>query len=135
MPTYGKGFIKSPLGVLKIIEIILCIVIICLTSNFTHHYYVYDELFPSVMGAAVAGLVISLLILILSCACGDDVDPVLQWQCIVHLLLTVWFLVTGIMLALRDYGTKSLIIAIIAIVTGVVYLLDTIFSYKDYKPF
>lgn len=135
MPEYGKGFIKTPLGILKIIEVILCIVVIALVTELTGGNYNIHSLFHAILAAGVTGLVISLLIFILSCACGDDVDGVLAWQCVVHFILTVWFLITGIMLILKNYGNKSLVISIIAIVTGVVYLLDVILSYKDYKPF
>lgn len=131
MPQYGKGYIKTPIGILKIIEIILCIVVIVLETDLGG----YADLLHATLGAGVTGLVISLLIFILSLACGNDVNDVLQWQCVIHFVLTVWFLVCGIMLILKDWGQKVLIIAIMAIVTGVVYLLDTIFSYKEYKPF
>lgn len=135
MPEYGKGYIKTPIGIFKIIEIIFCIVILALIGEGTSRYYGLSSLHSAITGAGVTGLILSLLILILSIACGQDLDSVLKWQCIVHFLLMVWFLITGIFLVIRDPHDRNLILAIIGIVTGVVYLIDAILSYKDYKPF
>lgn len=134
MPEYGKAYITSPLGVLKILEIALCIVVIALETEYTGSSYTYNDLFNAILGAGVTGLVLSLLILILSCACGQDCDGVLKWQFIVHLLMTVWFLVCCIILAVRNYNTRTLILSIMGIIAGVIYLVDTILSYKEYKP-
>lgn len=134
MATYGKGYIKTATGIFKIIEIIFCIAVIALISEYTSNYDVH-ELFSALLGAGVTGLVLSLLILILSLAVGQDLDAVLKWQCIAHIGMAVWFIVCGILLALKKWGNRSLTIAIVSIVSGVVYLLDTFLSYADNKPF
>lgn len=135
MPEYGKGYIKTPIGILKILEIILCIVVLALISGSTFRYYGIGNLYSSILGAAPTGLILSLLIFILSCAVGQDLDEVLKWQCIVHFILTVWFLVPCMLLLISYARGGNLIIGIIGIVTGAVYLIDTILSYKEYKPF
>lgn len=134
MPEYGSGYVKSPLGILKIAEIVLCLVVLILDVLTTRDFYYYDDMYTIVLAAAAFGLVISLLILILSCVCGDDVDAVLKWQFFVHILMAIWFLTCCIILICADYGTKTLILSIIGVVAGIFYIVDAILSYKDYKP-
>lgn len=134
MATYGKGYIKTASGIFKILEVIFCIVVVALISDYTSNHDVH-ELYSALLGAGVTGLVLPLLIIILSCAVGQDLDAVLQWQCIAHFGMAVWFIVCGILLALKKWGNRSLTIAIMGIVSGVVYLIDAFLSYSDNKPF
>lgn len=135
MVEYGKSYFKSFLGILKILEIIFSIVVIVLESVYTNKRYYYPDIFTEILIAACVGLGVSLLILILSIICGEECDKVLAWQFIIHLAMCIWLLVLCIMLAVKNYNTDSLILAIIGIIDGVIYLLDTIISYKEYKPF
>lgn len=133
MVEYGREYFKSPLGILKILEIIFCIVVIVIQNEYFYGYS-YGVM-STIIGAAAAGLVLSLLILILSVACGDKCDKVLEWQCFVHLVICICLLVAGIMLAVKNYTRNTMILAILGIIDGIIYLVDTIISYTEYKPF
>ncbi|KAG5873885.1 hypothetical protein JTB14_017538 [Gonioctena quinquepunctata] len=131
--SYGADYIKSIIGILKIVEIILCILVLIfmnVRSGHGHGYYYYD--LDALMAACVVGLVVSVLVLLLSCFFGKDCDPFLKWMWIAYGILAIWFIVVGIIYIFRDHPTMIFIADILGIITGVVYLLDTIFSIKAY---
>lgn len=119
MVQYGSDFLKSPIGFLKILELILCIVLVALVEIFD---------------AGVAGIVISLVILILSCSIGQECECVLKWQFLFLLVMAIWILFCCTILVITTYSRRILIPLIVGIVTGIVYIVDTIISYRAYKP-
>lgn len=137
--AYGKGFVKSTLGILKIVEIILIVVTILImifgTANYYYGngYYAYGST-GSAYFPLIFGLVVSIMLLILCCwkSVADAIDCVLRFQFILLLIIGLWILIAVIWIMIYHHAIIFIIACILGCATGIVYLVDAAVSFQAY---
>lgn len=132
MIAYGKQFFTSFLGILKFIELILSSLIIAVDYEYFIKHEDHDKIFDVILASGTTSLILCLFIVLLSISCGHKCDRLLQWQCVFHFGMCLWFWTFCIILVSITHDAERTILGSLGIVIGAVYTIDTIFSYKAY---
>ncbi|CAH1992533.1 unnamed protein product [Acanthoscelides obtectus] len=129
MVAHGIEYLCTHIGQCKVVEIAFCISVLALEGGVWHET-VLDGLFA----VAIAGLIVSLALLILSIFLGYTLDSYLVCQAIPLLLLGILSVVFGIYTAVEYEERKDtlLIAGIFGFVTGCVYIIDAFLAFKNY---
>lgn len=139
-------------AILKILELLVCIVTLALTVSSNYWSWVKDadagwenaDTTKALVAAAAVGMIISFVLFIWEQAMPDKLPAVLKWQCIILFFLWIWFWITSIILLCKLEQRRNRIGSVediflagecFGLIAGLVYLIDTWVSYSNYKPF
>jgi len=128
--VYGTSHSKSILGILKIVEIITCLIGVILVAVRTTWP---NDLINAFYAGTVIGIILSLLIYVLSLTeAGHSLNGLLKFQFVSHLCLFIYLVIVSSIMIVRWYSNYHRAGGIFGLIAAVVYLIDAGISYKAY---
>nr|CAH7728366.1 unnamed protein product [Callosobruchus chinensis] len=129
MVSHGVGYLCTHIGVCKIVEIIFCIVVLAVEGGIWN-----EEVLDGLFSAAVIGLVVSFVLLIVSILMGFGLQCLLGWQSILLLIVGILCVVFGIytMMEYEELRDTLLIAGTFEFIVGCVYFIDAYLCLKNY---
>ncbi|XP_050309723.1 uncharacterized protein LOC126745778 [Anthonomus grandis grandis] len=132
--VYGRNHIRTHLGILKLLEILFCLLgalLVGIEANWKSVITTVNAFYA----ATVLGLIISAIILSLSCSStlGLYCNKLLRRQFYILFFLFIFNLNVSSLL-IDKFPDNKVIVAggVIGLLAAIIYLIDAILSYKTY---
>ncbi|XP_060517356.1 uncharacterized protein LOC132696510 isoform X3 [Cylas formicarius] len=127
--VYGSGYVRSVLGICKLVELIFLVVAIILTAIDGRK----NELIKCFEGGIVVGIVVSTIIFFLCVTkLGKYVEGVLLYQHILLFILFIYLVIVSSILISQLYGNLFIAGGEFGLISAIVFLIDALVCYNSF---